>query len=98
MARMRMVTRTVNTTVCTVMCVEVTTAKVENHVFEISGTFDTTPELLKAVQKLHDSDTFKVVAIVSAEEKEVLYGMPESDFIAHATVLPPRKANEDTGV
>lgn len=96
MARMRMVTRTVNTTVCTAMCVEVTTAKVENRTLEISGTFDTMPDLLKTAQKLYDTDTFKVVAIVNSEEKEVLYGMPESDFIAHAVVLPPRKGNSDT--
>ena len=96
MARERMVTRTVVVTVTEVMCLDVTTAQVQIKEIEISGAFDNKENMLKAIKKVHETDTFKCVAVQNAFEKEVLYGMKEIDFIKLAKVLPPRtSSNQD---
>ena len=89
-----MVTRTVELSIVKVMCLNTTTAQVETVSYEIGGLTDE-KAILKAVKKLHETDTHKCVAIQSVEQKEILYGMPESEFIAHATILPPRGTKAD---
>lgn len=98
MARERMVTRTVELTVCKVMCLDVTTAEVQINTYELSGTYPDNDSTLKAVKKLHEMETFKCVAVQETEAKEVLYGMTEIDFIKLAKALPPRgtKTVEET--
>ena len=90
-----MVTRTVVVTVAKVMCVDVTTAQVQVTNLELSGSFDTTEATMKAIKKLYETDTFKCVSVQEVEEKEVLYGMKEVDFIKLAKVLPPRGSKEE---
>ena len=90
MARERMVTRTVELTIAEVMTVDTTTAKVETIAYEIGGGLTEEKAILKAVKKLHETDTFKCVSVVSVTIKEILYGMSEIDFIKNAKVLPPR--------
>ena len=92
MARERMVTRTVELSVCEVMCMNTKTAEVTICTFEIGGGLTDEKALLKAVKKLYETDTFKCVAISKVTQKEILYGMPESRFIELATILPPRGA------
>lgn len=94
MARVRMVTRTVVVTVAEVMCVDVTTAEVQIKKLEMSGSFADNDTLLKAIKKQHENDSFKCVAVQGTEEKEVLYGMEEIEFIKLAKVLPPRAKTE----
>lgn len=97
MARVRMVTRTVDTTVCEVMTINVTTATVKNISVTVNGKYEDKSELLRVIQKNCDSDTVKHVSVISFENKETLYGMPESKFIELAEELPPRKVyGEDT--
>lgn len=93
MARVRMVTRTVTVTTVGVMCLDVTTAEVQITNFEMSGTYADFDSALKAVKKVHETDTFKCVAVQHMTENEVLYGMTELEFIQMAKVLPPRGAN-----
>ena len=90
MARERMVTRTVELSVCEVMCLNTQTAEVSVKTYEIGGGIADEKTLLKAIKKLYETDTFKCVSISKVTPKEILYGMPESQFIELATVLPPR--------
>lgn len=90
MARERMVTRTVELSVCDVMCIDTTTAEVQIRTFEVGGGITDNNALLKAIKKANETDTFKCVVINNITTKEILYGMPESRFIELATVLPPR--------
>ena len=90
MARERMVTRTVELSVCEVMCMDIKTAEVEVCTFEIGGGLTDEKALLKAVRKMAETDTFKCVAISNVYQREILYGMPESMFINLATIMPPR--------
>ena len=93
MARERMVTRTVELTIAEVMTLDTTTAEVRVIAYEIGGGLTDSVSILKAVKKLHETDTFKCVAVQSVSVKEILYGMTEQEFIAHAKVLPPRSVN-----
>ena len=89
MARERMVTRTVESTIAYTMCLNVETADVSVETYRVSGKFEE-KELLKKLKKLYETETFKVVAIQSTETEEKLYGMTEELFIELAHELPPR--------
>lgn len=97
MARERMVTRTVELSVCEVMCMNTTSAEVKINTYEIGGGLTDEKALLKAIKKLYETDTFKCVAISKVTQKEILYGMPESRFIELATILPPRGTKAEEG-
>lgn len=94
MARERMVTRTVNVTIATTICMDVVNVDTQIKDLELSGTYTNEKELLKALKKAYETDTYKVVAIQETYEKEILYGMKEIEFIKLATILPPRGAKE----
>lgn len=89
MARVRMITRTVEQTTAQVMTLDVTSAEVRIVEYTIGGSY-TDEELLKKLQKIFQTDTLKVVHIESQECEELLLGMSEEDFIKYAQVLPPR--------
>ena len=90
MARIRMVTRTVDTTTCTAVAVNLKSMALENLTVTVSGRFSENADMLKHLQATKDTDTFKFVQVLTLEHKEVLYGMPEDEFLKHAKVLPPR--------
>ena len=94
MARKRMVTRTVEQTTAQVMTLDVTTAEVQVRPYDIGGNY-TDEELLKKLQNLFQTNTLKLVHIMSQECKEVLLGMEEEEFIRLAKVLPPRTTNKE---
>ena len=90
MARKPMVTRTVQTTLATVLCLNTETAEPFNQTVTLSGTFKDNKAVIKAVKALIENDTISVAKVVDIEIEEKLYGMPEQDFINAAKVLPPR--------
>lgn len=96
MARVPMVTRTITTTEVNVMCLDVEKGEPINKDVTVSRTFKDDEKLLKEVKKIIETDTIKAVHIVDKKEVETLYGMPEQEFIEHATVLPPRETNKET--
>ena len=95
MARVPMVTRTITTTEVNVMCLDVEKGEPINKDVTVSRTFKDDEKLLKEVKKIVETDTIKAVHIVDKREVETLYGMPEHEFIEHATVLPPREAKKE---
>ena len=95
MARVRMITRTVKGTVANVMCLDTVAAKAVNADYEISGVYQDNGKLLKALQAVYNTDTLKLVHIVSSSETEQLYGMPENEFMLHAKKLPPRGTSSE---
>lgn len=89
MSRERMITRTIMQSDVTAMVVDVTESKVENKVYTLGGQY--TPDTaLKKLKKLYEDDTVKIVSVISIEERELLLGMTEEDFIKYSTVLPKR--------
>lgn len=90
MARERMVTRTITSTMANVMTVDVLTAEVSILPYTISGEYENNDELLKAIKKLYETDTQKLVSVQDAVTITELYGMPEVEFMQYAKLLPPR--------
>lgn len=94
-ARIRMVTRTVRANVFEVMTVNTETKEVTNIDVTVSAMLDT-KSTEKAIRKVVEVDNIKAVMWAAKGVKEVLYGMPEEDFIRLAKVLPPRSSNDNT--
>lgn len=82
-----MVTRTIVGTEVTLLALDTVSAEPQNVTYTLSGKFKDSKALLKAVQRKFDTDTFKHVTVVSTSAVNQLYGMDESDFIAHAVKL-----------
>ena len=95
MARVPMVTRTIVATKITALCLNIETGEPFNETVTISGTFKDERSMLKAAEKLINTETERAVHIVFSEEIETLYGMTEQEFIQSAQVLPPRGKKEE---
>lgn len=91
MGRIAMVTRTINFTEVTALTVDVEAQATATQVFTLSGTFTENEKLIKALKKEYETDTIKVVSVISTTVNEKLYGMTEQEFMSLAKVLPPRK-------
>ena len=86
-----MVTRTIITTKATALCLNLETAEPYNETINLSGTFKSKKDVLKAFSKAYDEeDVKKAVSIVDYTEEETLYGMTEQSFLQYAKVLPKR--------
>jgi hypothetical protein len=94
MARAPMVTRTITTTECVVLCLEVAKAEPFNKAVTLPRTYTDDKKLLEKVREIVDTNEVKAVHIVSKKEVETLYGMTEQKFIENAKVLPPRGVKE----
>lgn len=95
MARVPMVTRTIVATKITALCLNIETGEPFNETVTVSGTFKDERSMLKAAEKLINTETERAVHIVFSEEIETLYGMTEQEFIEKAKVLPPRTKKEE---
>ena len=93
MARQPQVTRTIQTTEVNVLCLDIDMGEPFNQNVVLPRTYKDEKHMLKAVEKVINSDTVKAVHIVDSTVKETLYGMSEQDFITFAKVLPPRNSN-----
>ena len=90
MARERMITRTVLTTECEVLCVNVSTVETTIQTFTLTGKQDNVEQILKSLKKEHETDTFKLVALQGDPVfKETMYGIKEIEFINIAKKLGP---------
>ncbi len=90
MARIRMVTRTIEVIEVNALCVDLTTAQTETRTLELTGAGSLSDDaLLKALKKTYETDVLKVVAITSRTNREELYGLTELDFLKYAKKLDP---------
>ena len=97
MARERMVTRTVQEKVANVLTVNTLTRETNVAGYCVSATIPD-DKICKKLKKLYslnpNYDNIEFVTVISVEITETLYGMPETDFIRLAKVLPPRNTTE----
>lgn len=93
MARMRMVTRTVEVNTYSVMTCNTETAEVRIIDYKV-GVIPQSIEPMKYLKKQYETETLKLCAITSHTVETILYGMPEDEFIKNASVLPPRTTAE----
>lgn len=94
MARKPMVTRTIITTECNVLALDITKGEPFNAVVTLPRTYSDPKKLLTKVQSVFDTDEVKAVHVVDTKEIEVLYGMAEDDFIKVAKPLDPKTRKE----
>ena len=96
MARVPMITRTIQTTEVTCMCLDVVNGEPIHKTVVLPRTYKDDEATLKAASAVINTDDVKAVVVVKTEVHETLYGMPEQEFIKHAKVMPPRSEKENT--
>lgn len=89
MAREKMVTRTMDYTSATVLCMDTETCEVSRETMTLSGSFTDTEAILIPLQKRYQTDNFKLVKVEEIETFEKLYGMSEQTFMENAIELDP---------
>lgn len=95
MARKSFITRTIQSTRATVLCLDVEAGEPIHKTVELPHTYKDDNAILKAVRPLVETETIKAVHIVDTVIDEKLYGMEESKFIDMATILPPRPVKNE---
>ena len=91
MPRVPMVTRTITTTVFTVLCLDIEQGEPFAKEVVLPRTYKDEKCAMKIIEKMINSETVKAVHIVKSEINNVLYGMSEQKFIECAEILPPRE-------
>lgn len=97
MARIPVVSRTINTTKCLTMMVNKETGATSEEIIILPRTYKTADEALKVAVKMYADKPLKPVFIKSMENEAVRYGMLETDFISDekTMILPLLKSAEE---
>lgn len=90
MARKPMVTRTIKSIDCVVLCVNPETRETFEKTFTLSGKVKDDKILSQVAGECDEG--CKPVAVIRTTEQEKLYGMTEEEFMQYATVMPGRKS------
>ena len=96
MKKEKMITRTIDTTVCDVKVFNVAKSTVEDVEIQLSGNYDFNEAEKELRESMATDEKMKFIMVNSVNVISKLYGMPESLFIAYATELPPRKNYSET--
>lgn len=89
----RMVTRTIELNTYTVRTMNIDTAEVLDVDYTVGTTYKP-GDILKQLRAEHETDTFKLVAVINHATETRLYGMDEQTFINNAVILPPRAKSD----
>lgn len=98
MARKRMVTRTIKTTMVTATVVTTTESGekgIREIPVELTGDFKNDKVLEKAVKEKVEAAGARFVDIEKTETNEQLYGMPEEEFLELATPIVKELKDEN---
>lgn len=88
MAKVPMVTRTIKTTRVIVLCLDIDSGEPCNRAFTLPREQKNEKQILKAITPmLKDEPNIKPVHVVETIINEQLYGMTETDFLAHAAPI-----------
>ena len=90
MARAPQVTRTIQTTLAKIMCLDIEKGEPFTKEVTLPRTYKDDKAILKQAEKEIGTEAIKVVHVVDSTVQETLYGMSEQEFINGARVLPPR--------
>lgn len=85
MAKPSMVTRTITTTIATILCLDVDTGEACNRTIPLAKTYAKDKDIIKAASKaMPDEPNVHPVHVVDVEIVNKRYGMLESEFIKYA--------------
>lgn len=89
MAKENLITRTISSTVATVLCLDIDSGEACNRTFNVPRTPKKDSDIIKfAAKQLGDSEpNVHPVHVVDREVHEQLYGMPESVFLQYASPI-----------
>lgn len=89
MARKRMVTRTITTTIAKTKVFDINDDVIKTLEYRLSGKLSV-DDALKAITKEHTE--VRPLTVTEVKVHEELYGMPEEKFLELAEILPSRTA------
>lgn len=98
MARIPMVTRTIQTTKATVLCLNIVEGEPFNKEVTLPRTYKDEKAMLKVIEPLVNTDEVKAVHVVHSVVEETLYGMSEQEFIHAAKPMPKREGSTNEEV
>lgn len=75
-----MITRTKVGVSVRAMTADIPNQTVEEQTYYLKGTWTSEAKILKRLQKDFNTDERKIIAVISTEPVNCLYGMPESKF------------------
>lgn len=93
--RTPMVTRTITTTIASVLCINTVTNEVTEISVTLPRTYKDNEDIMKYIKKNDvDFGDFTPVTVKSSEVKEDLYGMTEEKFISLADKITKKQAED----
>ena len=90
MARRPMVTRTIQTTIATVLCLDLEKKEPFEKDVKLPRTYKDDKSIMKKIAPIVNTDKIKAVHVISTRTEHTLYGMSEQKFIENADILPAR--------
>ena len=92
MARIPMVTRTIKSTVCNTLCVNITTGETYEESITVPRVYEDDKALMKVLSKVYDVEGEKKALFVKSKDvQETLYGMEESVAVASVSPVKPTR-------
>ena len=85
MAKESMVTRTITTTNCKVLCLNIETGECSDRIFVFPRTPKKEKDVIKFAEKeLVNEPSVRPVHLVSVDPEQKIYGMTETEFLKYA--------------
>lgn len=94
MAKESKITRTIQTTEATILCLNIETAEPENKTIVLPRTYKNERDIIRAAEKQNTDSNLRLVHVVDVELHSQLYGMPESLFLKYAEPITKAEAEE----
>ena len=90
MARQPQVTRTIQTTKCNVLCIDLANEAPFTTEVILPRTYKDERSMMKRIKPIVENDNVKAIHVQNFTVESTLYGMTEEEFIEKAQILPAR--------
>lgn len=85
--RKPVVSRTMKTTVCKVLCANVSTESLTHETLTLTRHYADDSRLLGILKATYETQEKKILCVEGVEYESRIYAMDEDDFLAHAHVI-----------
>ena len=90
MARQPQVTRTIQTTKCSVLYIDLANEQPFTQEVILPRTYKDERSMMKKIKPIVENDNVKAIHVQNFTVESTLYGMTEEEFISVAQILPTR--------
>lgn len=90
MARQPQVTRTIQTTKCNVLCIDLANEQPFTQEVILPRTYKDERSMMKKIKPIVENDNVKAIHVQNFTVESTLYGMTEEEFISVAHIIPAR--------